>query len=82
MSSVHDVEFVECVASSLGVVLKDVKASRDTGTSLYKPLKFTLSPSPAPKELLEEISFLQPHFNVLVDTLSRDVEFLRETLKR
>lgn len=82
MSSVHDVEFVECVASSLGVVLKDVKASRDIGTSLYKPLKFTLSPSPAPKELLEEISFLQPHFNVLVDTLSRDVEFLRETLKR
>nr|QZX63203.1 glutathione synthase [Halisarca dujardinii] len=72
-----DAEFCDCLAASLGLLTRDVQA-----TGLFKPFKLTLSPSPLPASLLEEICCLQPHFNALVDAISRDDGFLQDTLKR
>ena len=77
MAAKENLELVECAAYSLGLISKDV-----TGPGSYKPFRLTLSPSPIPKEFLEEVCDLQPHFNALIDSISRDVEFLRESLKK
>ena len=68
-------DFLKYLALSLGLAVLD---SNDA----VVPLKLTLRPSPCPLALFAEMCDLQPHFNSLIDNVSRDVEFLRSALER
>ena len=46
------------------------------------PMKLTIIPSLIPEKLFKEVCDLQPHFNVLLDRISLDPEFLGTTLER
>ncbi|MBN3304913.1 GSHB synthetase, partial [Amia calva] len=43
---------------------------------------FTLFPSPVPRSLFEQARQVQTHFNLLVDRISQDAEFLEQALAR
>ena len=42
----------------------------------------TLSPSLFPQELFELAIKVQPHFNLVIDAMSRDISFIKETFER
>lgn len=46
----------------------------------YTP--FTLFPTPVPRAAYLQAMAVQTHFNMLVDRISQDVEFLQEALAR
>ena len=46
------------------------------------PFNFTINPCLIPVKLFKEVCDLQPHFNVLLDKVSLDPEFLGNTLER
>lgn len=55
---------------------------------LYRPtdglvnIAVTLQPTKFPQELFKLVSEIQPDLNSLVDAVSRDVQFLTESLKK
>ena len=60
--------------------LKGLLYLSENNSAVNPPL--TLQPHNYPQELYEELWALQPAVNSLVDAVSRDLEFLEETLAR
>ena len=55
--------------------------SRNLSENSFVNLPLTLQPWRFPKEVYELVWEIQPHLNSLIDAVSRDTEFLRESLK-
>ena len=67
--------FAQDLAITLGILQLN-------GSGEITPFKFTMNPSLIPDKLFKEVCDLQPHFNVLLDRISLDPEFLGTTLER
>jgi hypothetical protein len=57
-----------------------IMKNKELNGALHVPICIT--PSPIEKKLFEKISFYQVAFNKLIDNMSRDTNFLKETLSK
>lgn len=68
-------DFAKYLAITLGIIKLNERGD-------VTPMKFTMDSSLIPDKLFKEVCDLQPHFNVLLDRVSLDPEFLGTTLER
>ena len=79
MSWWNDKEALEAIihqALSKGIVMPKGPEKNLTN------ITFTLSPSLFPEELFELAVEVQPHFNLVIDAMSRDTSFVKETFEK
>lgn len=65
-----------------GFVVRPPPSQQTPSAPLVTHAPFALFPSPFPRQCFEQALRLQPIFNVLVDNVAKDDEFLRETMDR
>ncbi|CAB9521167.1 Glutathione synthetase, chloroplastic [Seminavis robusta] len=65
------------IASASGV---QVEKRRDDGSTYFECAPMSLLPNAYPKQAFAQAQTLAPHFNRLVDRVSRDADFLQQTL--
>jgi glutathione synthase len=69
-------------ANGIQVEIRSSPASdgAESSSISYRTAPISLLPNAYPRSAFQRAIFLAPHFNVLVDRISRDADFLRETL--
>ncbi|XP_069035581.1 glutathione synthetase isoform X2 [Lepisosteus oculatus] len=61
-----------------GVLMRTRESPSSSEVVSYAP--FTLFPTPVPRDLFEQALQVQTHFNLLMDRISQDAEFLEQAL--
>jgi glutathione synthase len=67
-------------AHGIQIEIRSATDGVESSSISFRTAPISLLPNAYPRSAFQRAVFLAPHFNVLVDRISRDADFLRETL--